>query len=228
MQVSTPSTSQPSPAKCESFRGRSIQFNKVLDSVLKAKKNAGSEPAVNHKQPISDDYWKLIQEHFTDISTTLDPRKLTTYVWFVVSLHFCLRGGEVQCKLKKQDLLFVESGRFTLVTDFMTKNYRGGLTWSASTTAGYIKDAVQVAAIQRYVSKLHPNLDRLFQRTRAPVGMLVSENDECWFVRSPLSHNVLDGMMEGLSHAASASCIYTNHCLRATSVVHIKQNGTEA
>ena len=54
--------------------------NKVLDLVLKAKKKAGSESAVNHKQPISDDDWKLIQEHFADISTTLDPRKLTTYV----------------------------------------------------------------------------------------------------------------------------------------------------
>ena len=80
--------------------------NKVLDSVLKTKKKAESEPAVNHKQPISDDDWKLIQEHFADISITLDPQKLTTYVCFVVSSHFCLRGGEVQCKLKKQDLLF--------------------------------------------------------------------------------------------------------------------------
>ena len=41
--------------------------NKVLDSVLKAKKKAGSEPAVNHKQHISDDDWKLIQEHFAHI-----------------------------------------------------------------------------------------------------------------------------------------------------------------
>ena len=190
--------------------------NKVLDSVLKAKKKAGSEPAVNHKQPISDDDWKLIQEHFADISTTLDPRKLTTYGWFVVSSHFCLRGGEVQCKLKKQDLLF-ESGRLTLATDFMTKNHRGGLTGSASTTAGCIKDAVQVAAIQRYVSKLHTDLDRLFQRARAHAGMLVSENDECWFMRSPLSHNLLDGMMKGLSHAAGTSRAYTNHCLTGPS-----------
>ena len=109
----------------------------------------------------------------------------------------------------------------------MTKNHRGGLTGSASTTAGCIKDAVQVAAIQRYVSKLHPDLDRLFQRARAPAGMLVSENDECWFMRLPLSHNLLDGMMKGLSHAAGTSRDYTNHYLRVTSVVHMKQNGAE-
>ena len=69
--------------------------NKVLDLVLKAKKKAGSEPAENHKQPVSDDDWKLVQEHFADIFTTLDPCKLTTYVWFVASSHFCLRRGEL-------------------------------------------------------------------------------------------------------------------------------------
>ena len=108
--------------------------NKVLDLV---KKKAGIEPAVNHKQPISDDDSKLIHDHFADISTTLDLRKLTTYVWFVVSSYFCLHGGQFQCKLKKQDLLF-ESGRFTLATDFMTKNHPRGLTGSASMIAGCI------------------------------------------------------------------------------------------
>ena len=77
------------------------------------------------------------------------------------------------------------------------------------------------------MSKLHSDIDRLFQRARAPAGMLVSENDECWFIHSSLSHNLLDGMMEGLSHAAGTSRVYTNHCLRTTSVVHIKQNGAE-
>ena len=84
----------------------------------------------------------------------------------------------------------------------MTKNHRGRLTGCASTTADCIKDAVQVDAMRRYVSNLHPDLDRLFQHARAPAGMMVSENDECWFMRSPLSHNLLDGMIKGLSHAA--------------------------
>ena len=86
---------------------------------------------------------------------------------------------------------------------------------------------MQVAAIQLYVSKLHPDLYRLFQRTRAPAGMLVSENDECWFMRSPLSHNLLDGMMKDLSHAAGTSRAHTNYCLMATIVVHMKQDGAE-
>ena len=86
---------------------------------------------------------------------------------------------------------------------------------------------MQVAAMRRYVSKLHPDLDRLFQCPRAPAGMLVGEIDECWFIHSPLSHNLLDGMMKGLSHAAGTSRVYTNHCHRTTSVVQIKQNGAE-
>ena len=84
-----------------------------------------------------------------------------------------------------------------------------------------------MAAIQLYVSKLHPDFDRLFQRARAPAGMLVGENDECWFMHSPLSHNLLDGMMKGLSHAAGTSRAHTNYCLMATVVVHMKQDGAE-
>ena len=109
----------------------------------------------------------------------------------------------------------------------MAKNHRRGLTGFASTTADCIMDAVQVDAMRRYVSKLHPDLDRLFQCPRAPAGMLVGEIDECWFIHSPLPHNLLDGMMKGLSHAAGTSRVYINHCHRTTSVVHIKQNGAE-
>lgn len=57
--------------------------------------------------------------------------------------------------------------------------------------------------------------------------MLVGESDGCWFMRSPLSHNLLDSMMKSLSDAACLSRAYTNHCLRATSIVHTKRNGAE-
>ena len=178
------------------------------------------------KRPFQTAIGKRSRDYFQDISTTLDPRKLTSYVWFVISTHFCLRGGEIQCKLKKQDLIF-QDDRISLATDFMTKNHRGGLKGTASTTAGCIKDPVQVAAIRRFMTKLNPDIDRLFQRARAPAGMLVCEADECWFIRSPLSHNILDGMMKALSCTASLSRVYTNHCLRATSIVHMKKNGFE-
>lgn len=204
--------------------------NKVLDAVLKAKQKDGREPAVQHKKPITDDDWTRINEHFSDISTTLDPRKVTTYVWFQVSSHFCLRGGELQSRLRKQDLVFtVQDGveRITLGTDFQTKNHRGGLAGAGYVTKGSIQDPVQVNAIKRYLEKLHPDIDRLFQRCLLRKGEVFSKDVSCWFMKSPLSHNVLDSMMRMLSEAASLAAVYTNHCVRATSIVHLKEGGVQ-
>lgn len=98
--------------------------------------------------------------------TISDPHKLSFYVWYVVTTHFCLRGGEIQVKLKKSDLVFsIVDGeeRIHLATDFMTKNHYGGLTSTSFTSNGCIEDERQVAAVRKYLDHRHPACDRLFQ-----------------------------------------------------------------
>ena len=80
--------------------------NAILDGVLKANKRSGQEQAVEHKSALSAEDWDLLQAYFKNVSTTSDPVLLCRYVWFVVSLHFCLRGREIQCQLNKSDLVF--------------------------------------------------------------------------------------------------------------------------
>ena len=80
--------------------------NELLDATLKEKKREGREPAVTHKDNISDLDWQQLRSYFSDVLTTLDIKKLAYYVWFNTTLHFCLRGNEAQSKLKKTDLLF--------------------------------------------------------------------------------------------------------------------------
>lgn len=204
--------------------------NEVLDGVLKEKKKKGEEPAVQHKDSITDADWKLIEEYFTDIQDTLDPRKLCSYVWFHVSSKFCLRGREVQTNMKKTDIeLRVVEGKevFSLSTDFLSKNHQGGVAGSSHVSAGLIQDAVQVAVIKRYLSKLHPEIDRLFQRAIVGAGCCVSPGASLWYMKAPLGHNLLNDMMRNLSKAAKLSQVYTNHCLRATTVRHLKEAGVE-
>ena len=57
--------------------------------------------------------------------------------------------------------------------------------------------------------------------------MMLSSDLPCWFFKSPLSHNKLDSMMKMISEAAGLSYSYTNHCLRATSITHMKRCGIE-
>ena len=147
--------------------------NKLLDATLKEKKREGREPAVTHKDNISDLDWQQLRSYFSDVLTTLDIKKLAYYVWFNTTLHFCLRGNEAQSKLKKTDLLFTTiAGERAIVlnADFLSKNHQGGVAGSSSETKGAITKPEMVAAFERYISKLHPQLDRLFQRAKYGEG----------------------------------------------------------
>ena len=201
----------------------------MLDAVLKDKQRNGREPAVQHKQSIPDEDWGKIKVYFADVLETRDPQKLTIYTWFVISSR-CLRGSELQAHLCKKDLQFETSeGRETIriATDFITKNTQGGLYGRSFESKWCIDDPQQVSAIKLYLQRLHPDVDRLFQRARAGRGELASAGQSCWFVRQALSHNVLSSMMRNLSENAGLSMPYTNHCVRATSIVHMREAGIQ-
>ena len=196
---------------------------------MKEKKREGREPAVTHKDNISDLDWQQLRSYFSDVLTTLDIKKLAYYVWFNTTLHFCLRGNEAQSKLKKTDLLFttIEGERaIVLNADFLSKNHQGGVAGSSSETKGAITKPEMVAAFERYISKLHPQLDRLFQRAKYGEGVLKVDSP-VWFMNQPLGHNTLAKMMKNLSEAAKLSSVYTNHCVRVTSIVNMKEAGAE-
>ena len=138
-----------------------------------------------------------------------------------MTLHFCFRGTEIQVALKKDALQFVsvENGDeiIKLNGDYMSKNHQE----DEYKNAGCITDPVQVRVIQKYLSKLNPGIDRLFQRAK----MNVSEGDACWYMRSPLGKNLLSAMLKTLSKEAKLSRTYTNHCLRASRITRLKQAG---
>ena len=68
-----------------------VKANSVLDRVLKQNKKSGLEEGVDHKRALSAEDWDLVHEYFKKVSTSSDPVSLCRYVWFVVSIHFCLR-----------------------------------------------------------------------------------------------------------------------------------------
>ena len=117
--------------------------------MLKEKKRLGEEPVVSHKQPLSDSDLEKLDSYFSDVLTVPDPRKLSFFVWYTVTTHFCLRGGELQAKLQKSDVIFTtvdDNEKIRLATDFMTKNHRGGVDGTSFPTSGCITDDLQVRA----------------------------------------------------------------------------------
>ena len=87
----------------EEFR----RSNEVLNGILATRKKKGVEPNVQHKLPISEEDMTKLKAYFSDVLEADNPIKLTQYVWFVLTIHFCLRGQEVQHQLKKDDLVFL-------------------------------------------------------------------------------------------------------------------------
>ena len=200
--------------------------NRVLDGVLKKNKSEGVEKSVVHKDALKKEDLDRLDEYFSEVLTECDPVKLTQYCWLQLTLHFALRGSEVQIQLKKNDIVFKKdaSGKeyVALSTDFMTKNCRGGLDGRSFQTFGRLQEEKQVSAMRLLVEKLHPDIERLFHRALVGKQPLAKP---CWFMKSPLGRVIIQDMMPRLSVHANLSMRYTNHCVRATSVVLLKKAG---
>ena len=77
-----------------------------------------------------------------------------------------------------------------------------------------------VTTFLTYKSVLHPALDCLWQRPKA-----TAPAEGPWHMNSPVGVNLLGNKMKEISEAAGCSKIYTNHCLRATTVTVLDRAG---
>ena len=69
-----------------------------------------------------------------------------------------------------------------------------------------------VAAMDKYLALLHPELDCLWQRRRHKFNY----EDAHWYCTAPLGEHTIAEFMKRMSIDAKLSQIYTNHCTRAT------------
>ena len=61
---------------------------------------------MEHKEAIIRADLDKINEYFSDMAESGDVVNLSQYCWFNLSLHFALRGAEIQGKLLKTDFVF--------------------------------------------------------------------------------------------------------------------------
>jgi hypothetical protein len=82
-----------------------------------------------------------------------------------------------------------------------------------------------VVAFEKYIGKLHPECDFLFQRPRE---ILQPAKEEKWYCNSRIGKNTIGKLMSGISIAAKLSKKYTNHSIRATSVTLLDTENFDA
>ena len=74
---------------------------------------------------------------------------------------------------------------------------------------------------QKYLSHLNPKLNALLQKPKSKVY------EQVWYCNSPVGVNTLSKMMSVISKKYNLSEIYTNHCMRVTSMQTMERNDME-
>ena len=109
-----------------------------------------------------------------------------------------------------------------------TKNHQGDIVEDFEPEGGriYATGTVlcPVASFIKYLGKLNPNCDTMWQRPRDSYDV----NDSCWYEKKPLGKNLLAVMMTQISESANLSEKYTNHCVKATCITVLSESGFEA
>ncbi|XP_072182398.1 uncharacterized protein [Diadema setosum] len=206
------------------FKGANDMFKAVLHKVKEAGKGS-----VRHKDPITDEDMSKIKSSPAVSPTT--PRGLQNKVFLDLMLHFCNRGRENLRNMNKGDFAVTTDSsnqRYVyLARDMKTKNHRGEGLDDEESQQGRMyethKDDCPVESFVKYVSHLHPHCDALWQRPKA-----TTRPGHPWYDNSPVGVNTLANKMSSITAEAHCSKVYTNHCLRATSIHKLDNAGFEA
>ena len=183
-----------------------------------------------HKALIERPDMLLLNAYFDD--PLAEPVKLQEFVWFSLCFHFGRRGREGWRELQKDHFSVksdAENHRYvTIQLTESTKNNPGGHKQSNQDYSDVrmyenIDSPLDpVRAFEFYVSKLHPENTNLFAKSRKHYS-----KGEIWYTRDVIGKNTLVNIMTVISSKAGLSQVYTNHCVRASTVTTLYQAGVD-
>ena len=182
-----------------------------------------------HKTPIAEGDMNLLNRYFADCFR--NSTKLQEFVWFNLCYHFGRRGREGWRALQKEhfEIMVDADGNCYVgaVLTESTKNNPGGQScqdYSDVRMYEVVSNSMDpVKAFEFYLSKLHPENKNLFSKSKK-----IFSRDDIWFTKEVIGKNTLVNMMKNISNKAGLSKVYTNHCVRASTVTHLYQAGVDA
>ena len=158
-----------------------------------------------------------------------EPKSLQRKVFFDIMFYFCRRGRENLRHLTKYDFeikINANNVEYAVkVNDELSKNHREndenqetGVMMATSTETCPIK------SLKLYLNKLNPKLNAFFQRP----SKNIRKDDQTWYDNMVVGERYLADMMKNISKDAKLSQVYTNHCIRATTITILDKAGIEA
>ena len=193
--------------------------NRAFKAVLVKLKTSG-KANVKHHPSISDDDMARIQA-----SLNLDTAEgLQKKVYLDIMIYFANRGNENVRDMKPTDfVLHLEGGKeYYTVRDMHTKNHQDDEDQSQGGQMHALpgNPRCPVMNIKKYLSKLNPQCEWMWQRPKQRVG-----EEDVWYANSPVGKWTLSQMTKNICKAAGCTKHYTNHSLRATSITLLDHAG---
>jgi len=205
------------------------ECNQVFSASLVELKKNGYAKVNHHPEITKDDLVKLYSSF--DLTT---PRGLQQKCLFDIMFFLVRRGREnLREQTKTSFAIAVDSQNRRYVyqaVDELDKNHRENDSITDSITDGRMYEKpgplCPVRSFELYLSKLHSELEFLWQRPKH----IPSETESCesWYSRVPLGKNTIGNFMKELSKTVSLSKQYTNHSLRATALTVLDHCNFEA
>ena len=201
--------------------------NKSLNAKLKLIKAQGQGKVRHHPSISAEDIKKCYE---TKVFGDETPLSLLQVNWFNISLHFCRRGRENQRSLTKKSFTIETDGNgneyVAMAVSESTKNHQGGLADKAVDEGdpkmfSTGKSTCPVRYFKKYLAVLHPKQVALFQKPRRNF----TSGDQIWFENCPIGVNKPGAMMKEISTDAKLSQVYSNHCVRSTTVTVLDAAG---
>ena len=159
-----------------------------------------------------------------NLSCDISPKTLYNKVQFDIRFYFCQRGPDNLLNMTK-DTFYVstDSGTRRKCVYKRDEKLNGGQSKSVNKNLGRCMPAMPgnprcpVASFEKYISKLDPECNSLWQRQRRTKWL---STDSVWYSKA-VGTCALSTFMSDLSKACQLSQVYTNHSLRMTgSYVH--------
>ncbi|XP_063405987.1 uncharacterized protein LOC134689951 [Mytilus trossulus] len=200
--------------------------NQMFTAMIKKLQREGLDVTKHHLSISDGDLEKL---RLSGVLSTKNPKALLRKVWFDILLGFGRRGRENQRTFTDKTFAINQDDRgfkyIEMVVSETTKNHRGGLgddnfEKSPRIYATY-KQGCPVESFELYMDKRNPKSECFFQLPR--IKFLAF--DTTWYTSRPYGERMLNEMMKSISKDAGLTKVYTNHCVRATTINVLAHSG---
>ena len=183
-----------------------LHSNQVLSGIFKTLTEMGKSSVSHYKHIESGDIEKLKD---TGVIGTHNPKALLNLVWLSIAIQFGKRGQEGYRSMTKNTFRRGTDDEGNNFYEYAVceaqKNHSGLSLASTYLPQGRMyatgDTLCPVAAMDKYLSLLHPALNCLWQK---PNCKIKSKNCR-WFFKSPLGANTLGAMMKNMCKDAELS-----------------------